>query len=187
MDGSADILFQQDSPYNSKNPQSNAIVERLQQTLNTIISISLIQNPPTSFEEVSSMVYRKCVSAQFAIRATRHSQHKFSPGEMAFGRHTRLPFSVQINWDDILRRKQGIVDKANIKENKGRRFHNYKVNDLILILNKNFHRGRLEPTTLPKGPWRITQVHIIGSVSILRRNYIERMNIRRICPSFQES
>ena len=104
-------------PTTVKNPQSNAIVERLHQTLSTIISISLHQNPPTSFEEVSSMVHRKCAAAQFAIRAASHSQHKFSPGEMAFGRHMLLPFSVQINWDEILRRKQSLVDKANLREN----------------------------------------------------------------------
>ena len=117
-------------PTTVKNPPSNAIVERLHQTLNIIISISPRQNPPTLFEEVSSMAHRKCASAQFAIRATSHSQHKFSPGQMAFGRHMLLPFSTQVNWDDdILRCKQSLVDTTNIKENNGRRFHDYKIND----------------------------------------------------------
>ena len=133
------------------------------------------------------MVHRKCAAAQFAIRATSHSQHKFSSGEMAFGRHMLLPFSTQINWDEILRRKQSLIDETNIEENNGRRFHDYKINDQVLILNKNFHRGKLEPTTLPKGPWKIVQVHTNGTVSIQCRNYVERMDIRRIHPFFQES
>ena len=98
-----------------KNPQLNAIIERLHQTLNTIISISLQENPPTSFEEVSTLIQRKCPAAQFAIRATSHSQYKVSPGELAYGRHMLYPFSKQIDWNQLLEQKQRLLDKANIK------------------------------------------------------------------------
>ena len=62
----------QSVPTTVKNPQSNAVVERLHQTLKTTIAISLRETPPTSFEEVSSLIHRKCVSAQFAIKDTVH-------------------------------------------------------------------------------------------------------------------
>ena len=58
----------QSVPTTVKNPQSNAVVERLHQTLKTTIAISLNENPPTSFEEVSSLIHTKCASAQFAIK-----------------------------------------------------------------------------------------------------------------------
>ena len=77
----------QSVPTTVKNPQSNSVVERLHQTLKTTIAISLNENPPTSFEEVASLIHRKCAAAQFAVRATVHSQNKLSPGEMSFGRH----------------------------------------------------------------------------------------------------
>ena len=104
-------------PTTVKNPQSNAIVERLHQTLKTTIVISLRENPPQSFEEVSSLISRKCAAAQYALRATIHSANKISPGEMAFGRHMLYPFSRQVDWNEILLRKQTIIDKANMKEN----------------------------------------------------------------------
>ena len=50
-------------PTTVKNPQSNDVVERLHQTLKTTIAISLKENPPTSFEEVSSLIHRKCALA----------------------------------------------------------------------------------------------------------------------------
>ena len=93
-------------PTTVKNPQSNDVVERLHQTLKTTIAISSKENPPTSFEEVSSLIHRECASAQFAMRATVHSHNKLSPIEMAFGRHILYPFSKQVDWQQILNRKQ---------------------------------------------------------------------------------
>ena len=171
-------------PTTVKNPQYNAVAERLHQTLKTTIAISLQENPPTSYEEVSSLIHRKCASAQFAIRATVNSHTKVSPGQLAFGRHMLYPFSKQIDWKQLLDCKQRIIEQANIKENSKRRFYDYKVGDLILILNKQGTKGKLEPNTLPEGPWKITQGHTNGTVSILRNNYIERLNIRRIKPFF---
>ena len=60
-------------PTTVKNPQANAVVERLHQTLKTTIVISLKENPPQSFEEVSSLIQRKCAAAQYVIRANIHS------------------------------------------------------------------------------------------------------------------
>ena len=65
-----------------------------------------------------------------------------------------------------------------------RQTHDYKVNDLILILDKAPHRGKLSPSALPEGLWKIHQVHHNGTVTILRNNYLERMNIHRVCPHF---
>ena len=155
-----------------KNPHSNAIVERLHQTLNTIISISLQENPPTSFEEVSTLIQRKCTASQFAIRATANSQHKVSPGELAYGRHMLCPFSKQIDLNQLLEQKQKLVDQANIKENSKRRFFDYKENDIVLILNKNINKGKLEPNVLPEGPWKVAQVHTNGTLSILIKKQI---------------
>ena len=61
---------------------------------------------------------------------------------MAFGRHMLYPFSRQFNWQQILDRKQEIIDAANVKENSKRNFFDYKVGDLILILNKQINKGK---------------------------------------------
>ena len=175
----------QSIPTTVKKTQATSMVERLHQTLKTNLSISLQENPPNSYEDVSSLIQRKCAAAQFAIRTTVHSQHKVSPGELAFGRHMLYPFSKQVDWKQLLQNKQTLIDQANIKENSKRRFHDYKEQDLVLILNKATTKGKLEPITLPEGPWKITQVHTNGTVSILRNNYVERINIRRIRPFFK--
>ena len=174
----------QSVPTTVKNPQANAVVERMHQTISTMIAISIQENLPNTFEEASSLIQRNCLSAQFALRATVHSTMKYSPGELAFGRNILNPFSKQINWDELMTKKQQVINTQNIKENSRRRYFDYKVGDRILILNKSTFRGKLEPSTLPEGPWKILQVHTNGTVSILRNSYVERLNIRRIRPYF---
>ncbi len=172
----------QSVPTTIKNPQANAVVERMHQTINTMIAISLQENPPKSSEEMSQLVRRKCAAAQYAIRATVHSRLHHSPGELAFGRNMLHPFSALINWDDIINHRQTLIDKSNLRENMQRQTFDYQVNDLVLILDKTPHRGKLAPSVLPEGPWRIQQVHSNGTITILRNNYLERMNVR--CPYF---
>ncbi len=133
-----------------------------------MIAISIQENPPNSFEQVFSLVYRKCMAAQYAFRSTVHTTLKYSPGELAYGRNMLLPFSAQVNWPDLLQHKQNTIDKTNIRENKGRHSHDYRVGDMVLILNRTTFRNKLAPTTLPEGPWKISQVHTNGTVSILR-------------------
>ena len=180
----------QSVPTTVKNPQANSMVERLHQIFKVNLSISLQENLPTSYEEVFNLIQCKCAAAQFAIRTAVHSQHKASPGELAFGRHMLYPFSRQVDWNQLLEKKQSLIDQANIKEISKRKYYDYKEQDLILILilililNKATAKGKLEPVTLPEGPWKITQVHTNGTVSILRNNYIVRINIRRIRPFF---
>ena len=112
----------QSIPTTVKNPQANPILERMHQTISTMIVISLKENPPTKFEEVSSLVERTCKAVQFAIRATTHSTLKFSPGELAFGCNILHPCSTQIDWNELLNTKQETIYWANIKENAKQRY-----------------------------------------------------------------
>ena len=99
------------------------------------------------------MIHRKYAAVQFVIKATSHRHHKVYSGEIVFGRIMLHQFSTQVKWGDILRQKHMSIDKANVCENTGRRFHDYLVSDQLLSLNKVYHIGKIEPTTLPEGPW----------------------------------
>ena len=80
-----------------KNPQANAIVERMHQFISTMIAISLRENPPLKYEEVSTLVFRKCIVVQYSIRSTINMTLKHIPGELAFGRDMLLPVPSQID------------------------------------------------------------------------------------------
>ena len=172
-------------PTTVKNPQSNAIVERMHQSISTMLAISLRENPPSKFEEVSTLVHSKCMAAQYAIRATVNTSLKHTPGELAFGRSMLHPFPSTVNWSQLLKDKQKRINDINLKENQGRKEFDYQVGQKILILNKNQMKGKLEPTVLNEGPWTISKVHTNGTITILRNKYLERINVRRVRPFFE--
>ena len=92
------------------------------------------------------------------------------------------PFTIQIDWNELLNHRQTMSDKNTIRKNYGRKQHDYHVNDRVLVLNTEPMRGKLAPRTLPEGLWLITQIFANGTVNMNRNGYIERMNIRRLRP-----
>ena len=100
-------------PTTVKNPQSNAILERMYQSISTMIAISLRKNPPNKFEEVSSLVNSKCMAAQYAIRATVNTTLKNTPAELAFRRNMLYPFPSKVDWSQLLKHKQERIHNIN--------------------------------------------------------------------------
>ena len=100
-----------------KNPQANTIAERINQSISTMIAISLRENSLSKYEDVSNLVFRKCMAAQYAVRATVNMTLKHTPEELAFGRDIILPVSSNVNWEQLFQRKQNITAKTNHKEN----------------------------------------------------------------------
>ena len=138
-------------PTTVKNPQANTIVERMHQSISTMIVISLQENPPHKYEEISTLVFRKCMAAQYAIRSTVNTTLKNTPGEWTFGRDMLLPFPSNVNWPNLFRRKHDIITQTNKKENSSRKTYDYKIDQKVLILNKTPHKSKLEETVLNEG------------------------------------
>ena len=107
----------------------------MHQSISTMIAISLRENPPLKYEDVSNLVLRKCMAAQYAIRATINMTLKHTPGELAFGRDMILPVPSNINWAHSFQRKQDVISQTNVKENQSRKEFDYKVGQRILIPN----------------------------------------------------
>ena len=170
------------TPTTVKNPQANATVERLHQNISKMIGMAMQENPPNDLMEAREVIRSKCMAAQFANRDSFHKILKLQPGQLAFGRDMLSPFRIQVDWNQLLRQRQTMSDKNTIRENHGRRHHDYTVNDRVLILNKEPMRGKLAPVTLDEGPWSITQIFANGTVNINRNGYVERINIRRLRP-----
>ena len=89
-------------------------MEHMHQTISTMISMSVHENPPTTPEEASNLIKSKCTAAQSAMRASIHIVLRHQPGALAFGRNMIAPFTNRVNWDDLINWKQWIVDKSTI-------------------------------------------------------------------------
>ena len=170
-------------PSTVKNPQSNAILERVHDVMKTSLRTECHTNPPTNVTEANAIVDRVLASAQYAVRVCVNKTFGVSPGTIVFQRDMLLPIPIVVNLQQLRHKRQVLIDQNNLRENRRRRSHDYTIGDQIMILGFKPSLSALEPRA--KGPYTISQVHNNGTVSyMLNEEVIDRINIRRIKPYY---
>ena len=168
-------------PISTKNPQANAVCERIHQTVQEMLATTLRKDPPANVETALEHIDSCLAAAARAIRSAVHRTLQISPGALVFHRDMMLPVPIAADYNLIRERRQAVIDDNNRRANLRRRFHDYSVNDQVLLILPKTSKLR-EKTS---GPFRITQVHINGTVTIERLpNVYERVNVRRLKPFF---
>ncbi len=169
-------------PTSSRNPQANAIIERMHGVLNSMLRTSGLN----ALDEVSADCIDDWVAnAAWAIRATYHTVLKSTPGAAVFGRDMLFDIPFIADWDEIGRRRQKQVDRDNVRENNRRLPFDYKIGHKCLIV-KNINGERLpKADDRNQGPYVITEVYTNGTVRIQKGAISERINIRRLTPYFE--
>ena len=81
-----------------------------------MVAISLRENPPKKYDDISTLVFTKCMATQYVIRATVNMTLQHTPGELAFCRDMILPIPSNINWENLFQHKQNIISQTNEKE-----------------------------------------------------------------------
>ena len=134
----------------TRNPQSNAIIEHIHQTIGNIIRTfdvsNIFNNNPWSGILAATM---------FAVRATYHTTLQASPMQLVFGRDAILNIKHVADWEHIWQRKQLWINHNNMRGNMWRNNHQYKVGDKILVKCKKHSKHELEFM----GPFPITQIN----------------------------
>ena len=101
-------------PITVRNPQANAIVERVHQVIGNMIRTFELEKNYLDEEDP----WKGVLSATaFAVRSTYHTTLQKSPGQLVFGRDMIFNITHKANWDYIRQRKQGIINKNNKQEN----------------------------------------------------------------------
>jgi transposase InsO family protein len=163
----------------SKNPQSNAICERMHQTIGNTLRVLSTMDPPYGAENALQLVDTAIADAVYATRCTLHSALGTTPGALAFHRDMILNIPLVADLQQVQRRRQQLIDHRLIKANAKRFSYDYKIGDEVLKLVYN--PDKLEPRAV--GPYPITRVHTNGTLSIqISAGVIERINIRRVKP-----
>ena len=138
-------------------------------------------NPPQNIADANAFIDKILASAQYAARCTVHKTFGISPGSIVFHRDMLLPIPIIANLQFLREKRQAVIDKNNLRDNRRRRTHDYAVGDQILILVSD----PKALSTRTTGLYVITQVHANGTVSFLRNAEVfERINIRRIKPYY---
>ena len=165
-------------PITVRNPQANAIVERVHQTIGNIIRTFELED--NYIDEDDPWKGILCATA-FAIRATLHTTLQKTPAQLVFGRDMILNINHVANWEHIRQRKQNLINKNNQRENSKRLPYTYNVGDKVLL-----KRGTENKYEAPyEGPYSILKVHDNGTVRLQRGAISDTINIRRLTPYFE--
>jgi hypothetical protein len=162
-------------PITTRNPQANAIVERVHQTIGNIIrTFELHENYLDEDDPWKGIL----AATAFAIRATYHTTLQKSPGQLVFGRDMIFNIQHTANWEYIRARKQRLIQKNNRNENKSRVPHTYHVDDKVML-----RKGTENKYEAPfSGPHKILKVNTNGTVRLRVGSVTDTVNIRRIEP-----
>ena len=163
-------------PTTVKNPQANAVIERVHGVIGDMMRTSALDMSPTITD---TMIEDFLVDAAWAIRSTYHTVLKSTPGAAVFGRDMLFDIPYVADWKEIGRRRQAQVRSTNKRENKRRLPHDYVIGEKVLIIKDGILR---KTETKYEGPYTIIQVHCNGTVRIQRGSIAERINIRRLTP-----
>ena len=168
-------------PTTIKNPQANAILERVHQVLMAMIRTSEIDMADSV---APSDIDAVLTNAAWAIRSTFHTVLKASPGAAIFGRDMLFDIPYIADWKKIGDYRQHQTDLNTARENKKRVDFDYKIGYKILVIKI----GIIHKTESPKkrDPWTITTVHTNGTIRVTRGNQTERINIQRVEPFFEK-
>jgi hypothetical protein len=162
-------------PTTVRNPQANAILERVHQTLGNLIRTFESQDKYLDEDDPWTGILS---ATAFALRSTYHTTLQATPGQLVFGRDMILNIKHIANWKAIKERKQQIIQKNNKRENSKRIFHEYKVGDEVLLERNN--PNKLEQPY--EGPYKVVQVNTNGTVRLQMGPVLDTVNIRRLQP-----
>ena len=167
-------------PTSVKNPQANAILERVHQVIMTMLRTAEIDMADTV---TPSDIDTFLTNASWAIRSTYHTVLKASPGAAIFGRDMLFDIPYIADWNKIGDYRQHQTDLNTKRENQQRVDYDYQIGDKILIRKDGILRKT--ESRYDSEPWTITSVHTNGTIRVERGTKSERINIRRVTPYFE--
>ena len=166
-------------PTTVKNPQSNAIVERLHQTMGDILRVMLHINPPNDENDANQIVDNALATVVHSSRCAVNHTMQTSPGALVFQRDMIMNVPLIANLYSIQQRRQQLIDE-NLRRTNARRIqHNYSIGDRVMVVE-------YDPTKLDakkRGPFTIVRVFTNGTVRLQIAAHVqETFNIRKIWP-----
>ena len=162
-------------PITVRNPQANAICERVHQVIANIIRTFELQDNYLDEDDP----WKGILSAtSFAIRSTYHTTLQKTPCQLVFGRDMIFNIEHAANWEYIRDRKQKLISKNNKAENSKRIPHVYSAGDKVML--KIGTENKYEQPY--SGPHTIIKVHTNGTVRMQMGAVTDTVNIRRIDP-----
>jgi hypothetical protein len=154
-------------PTTVKNPQANAICERMHQAVGNHL------------DDAHLLIDSALANAMYAMRATFHSGLMTTPGALSFSRDMvmNIPFVADLTL--IRENRQRLIDERAIRSNARRHSYDYQPGQEVLKLV--YKPDKLEPRA--QGPYDILAVHTNGTLTIqLNAHTTKHISIQNVKP-----
>jgi hypothetical protein len=102
-------------PSSKRNPQSDAILERICQTIGDMLRAFEAENQPIDESDPKSGILS---AVAWAVRSTHHTASQSTPDKLIFGRDMIWDIARVADWQRIKQRKQTLINKNNRKKIK---------------------------------------------------------------------
>ena len=109
---------------------SNAVLERIHQILGKLVQTFNISQTYVDKNDPSTGILD---AAAFSICSKTNRKKGYSPGQLIFGRDMIILIKRTVDWGLIHQRKQTQINKDNIRKNRHRVDHHYKVGDNVML------------------------------------------------------
>ncbi len=163
----------------AKNPQANAICERMHQTVGNVLRTLLHDEPPQNITTAKEFVGEALSIAMHAMSAGVHTTLGSSPGSLVFNRDMFLNVPLFADWCAITCKQEHLIHENLLRKSQKRRRYDYASDQRVL--KKRWKPCKLDART--SGPYKVLQTHVNGTVTIeLRPGISERLNIQRVIP-----
>jgi hypothetical protein len=168
-----------DVPTSVKNPESNAICERMHQTAANVLRTLLHTHPPQNALQAGALIDSALATTMHATRASVHRALRTTPGALVFQRDMFLNIPLIANLQTIRDRRQVLIDENLRRQNVKRRSFDYAIGQGVMVKVPN--PGKLDQRAT--GPFPIRQAHANGTLTIQRSPHVqEGINVRRVTP-----
>ena len=120
-----------------KNPQDNALLERLHQVMLSMIVTNDIDNKVFDYIDLwgETPAY-----IAWAIRASHHRAIMATPGQAVFGRYMLFNIASVVDWRVLTAVKQRQVYIYNVRENARRVTHYYTIGNQAYVKTTSIYR-----------------------------------------------
>jgi hypothetical protein len=164
-------------PIGVRNPQANAICERMHQVVGNVLRTILYGHQPQNVADANALVDYALATSSYALRSSSHRSLGASPGAVTFHRDMLIDVPYVANMLLLRDKRQTLIDYNLRRENNRLRTFDYQVGqDVLELIPKPNKLGHFT-----KGPYRIEQVHTNGTITIRRSPTLtDRINIRRV-------
>ncbi len=161
-----------------KNPQANAILDRIHAVLGNMLHTSKL-NMAKMVKPSNIDLF--LLDAAWAVCSTYHTVLKASPGAAIFGQDMLFDILFIADWQKIGEHRQRLTDLNNACENEVRIDYDYEVGQKLLLRKEGILCNA--ESRWHKKTWFITSVHTNKTITVQGGNKIDRINVWRVKPN----